>query len=185
MNNAGTFLGKIGAFLERLRKPVETFSYILAIIASPFAVVEYLEHKDQNRDAASLAYVVLFQDEQYFSARIELSKPWLDLDLESLREKNPSKKVLGALGMEKFDEYEDRQKLENSIILITDFFDGIQSCIRVELCSENVVLESLGSDSESIYNLYSSVLIHLRAKYADPNFGRGLEKIALRSGERN
>ena len=158
---------------------LERLSHIAVVAAVPlFFVQQYLENK-QKKIEESLGYVESFQSDYIVSSRMAILRPWLEYspEIEEIEKAGgiSDQDLINLVeSIRSTKDADSNYGFSTSIIILTEFFDRVATCIEARLCDGKTVDKALSMYASSFNCLYGPSIINLRRDLNLTAFGDGL-----------
>jgi len=154
------------------------------LVALVFGSYQYIQRVNQEKKRQSLVFVQSFQNEFMANSRRIILEPWLEYDLERLENTLVDKSTIDEIVVKLVDTYAESPDadLRPHIIFITEYFDGVDSCIESSICDSGVIERQLGDFARDFYCLYLPALQRIKERSRLRSLGDGLREIAVRQG---
>lgn len=170
--------------IDQIRKHLEVLSYIVVILGVPVFFYQQWQITETRRTEETLKFVTMFQQERVALARATLFLSWVKYskDIELINAGPGIPQLMLERWVEKMIEISSKSNPEknliNAIYVMTDFFDQLYLCVRVNVCREEPARLYFHEFSFHFYHLYGYKVEEIRGSLSIDSFGSGIRYFA-------
>jgi hypothetical protein len=155
---------------------------VIVIGLGTTAIAFALQSRAEQRNAAS-RQIETFYSRDLATAQVTLFQLWADEDLSVFRDFPLPRSSVDTLVEKVISTNEQaRSDILSSILVLTSYFDRVQSCVELERCDGTEVDTQLGSYARNFHCTYSGEIAKLSHRLLFASLGIGLRAFSDRMG---
>jgi hypothetical protein len=147
-------------------------SVVAVVFAGGYALLEYIEHKQDVKVERSLSYVESYRDGNIADAKLSLN--------QTLALHQTSKQLNNAYTQFILKTTED-QDVQRNIEIAFSFYEEIAICVERQLCDSEVIQSFFINDARALFNAYFPYVCSLRKEWKNDQVYLKLEQYYIRS----
>ena len=163
---------------DKLKSKMEFVSHIMVIAGLIFAIYQYTQMRYQERVKETLSYEKRLNDGEFLKAKTEIKEAWMnqksfikELQKRGFKSKKDKEKIIEKLS----DFIIEKNRLQEKIDLLTDFYDSLYTCVKEDICDKKTAVSFFSPYAKRFYELHLSY-IKGRKEYIK-EYAKGLEKL--------
>jgi hypothetical protein len=159
-------------------------SVVAVVFAGGYALLEYIEHKQDVKVERSLSYVESYRDGNIADAKLSLNQT-LALHQDSLTQllstPNQTSKQLNNAYTQFILKTTEDQDVQRNIEIAFSFYEEIAICVERQLCDSEVIQSFFINDARALFNAYFPYVCSLRKEWKNDQVYLKLEQYYIRS----
>lgn len=154
----------------------QSVAAIVTVIGIGFAGYEYDKQQQNIREQKAFELYQQFNEGDFLKSRNQFKQAYYDK-----REENPdfyesTGKYISAMESVWQDQYVD-------IISLKDFFEQVATCVKSNLCDEDVTRALFGKEAQEFFEINYDLFCLERNKYKDKDMGEILQKFVQKANK--
>lgn len=170
---------------KEIAEALNSWLGVLAVVfAGGYALLEYIEHKQDVKVERSLSYVESYRDGNIADAKLSLNQT-LATHQSSLTAllslPNQSAQQLNLAYGKFILEVTAEQSVQRNIEIAFSFYEEIAICVERELCDSDVIESFFINDARALFNAYFPYVCALRKDWNNDQVYLKLEQYYVQS----
>jgi hypothetical protein len=170
---------------KEIAEALNSWLGVLAVIfAGGYALLEYIEHKQDVKVERSLSYVESYRDGNIADAKLSLNQT-LSVHQDSLTQllsqANQTSEQLNSAYNQFILQISDDQDVQRNIEIAFSFYEEIAICVERKLCDSEVIQSFFINDARALFNAYFPYVCSLRKEWKNDEVYLKLEEYYIRS----
>jgi phosphate/sulfate permease len=146
--------------------------------AGVFAIIEYLDHKEEVRIERTLKFASEFGSAHLLDSRVTLNEIWVQhypavIDILTKRE---DQNEINRKYSEFVNRVIEERGLQADMAKVMEFLEGFAVCVESALCDESMARSFVGPYGRGFFRTYYPYICKLRKTRNDESIGAKLER---------